>query len=263
MTRLANANARANWSDLVVESANSATLGRAEVSSWRARIGARLAREETNLQLSELAERTQMILTGLALANTSKRLLNSCFSFFTQFEQALTKSLISSLGELMVAIKMVQETFRSVTGAVTEVCLRSGQHTQFLVLNIIQGLKKGLVSDKKYSDERIDILSCLLIAEKVLAGPVTRQRTAVATVAITLAAGGRFGVKEEDWGRAGGGPGLQLGELARQADPQLGLLLHGGRLALPPGQINLLDSILPSLVVTLDTMFDQQNVLNK
>ena len=54
------------------------------------------------------------------------------------------------------------------------------------------------MSDRKYSDERIDILSCLLIAEKVLAGPVTRQRTAVARVAVTLAAGGRFGVREED-----------------------------------------------------------------
>ena len=169
-----------------------------EVNTWRARIVARLAREETNIQLTELTERTQMILAGLVLANNSKKLLNSCFSFFTQFEQPLTKSLISSLGELMVAIKTVEETFRSVTGAVTQVCVRSGQHSQYLVLNMIQGLKKGLVSDRKYSDERIDILSCLLIAEKVLAGPVTRQRTAVATVAITLAAGGRFGVREED-----------------------------------------------------------------
>ena len=169
-----------------------------EVTSWRARLTTRLAKVESNLQLAELAERTQMILSGLALANTSKLLVNVCLNFFTQFEQPLTKSVISSLGELIAATKMIQETFRSVTEAVTEVCLKSGQHAQFLVLNIIQGLKKGLVSDRKYSDERIDILSCLLIAEKVLAGPVTRQRTAVATIAITLASGGRFGVKEDD-----------------------------------------------------------------
>ena len=92
------------------------------------------------------------------------------------------------------------------------------------------------------------------------ARPVPLRESLLELLATGLRTAG--GVKEEDWGRAGGGPGLQLGELARQADPQLGLLLHGGRLALPPGQINLLDSILPSLVVTLDTMFDQQNILN-
>ena len=169
-----------------------------EISAWRARMSARLTRDLTNLQLADLAERTQLVLAGISLANTANLLTNSCVNFFTKFDQPLTKSVISNLGDLMVAVKMIQETFRSVMGSVTEVCVRSGQHTQFLVLNLLQTVKKGLVSDRKYSDERIDILSCLLIAEKVLAGPVTRQRTAVATIAITLASGGRFGVKEDD-----------------------------------------------------------------
>ena len=169
-----------------------------EISAWRARLTSRLPRDLTSLQLSDLAERTQLVLAGLGLANTANLLTNSCINFFTKFEQPLTKSVISSLGDLLVAVKMIQETFRSVTGSLTEVCVRSGQHTQFLVLNLLQTVKKGLVSDRKYSDERIDLLSCLLIAEKALAGPVTRQRTLVARVALSLASGGRFGLKDED-----------------------------------------------------------------
>ena len=169
-----------------------------EISAWRARLTSRLPRDLTSLQLSDLAERTQLVLAGLGLANTANLLTNSCINFFTKFEQPLTKSVISSLGDLLVAVKMIQETFRSVMGSVTEVCVRTGQHTQFLVLNLLQTVKKGLVSDRKYSDERIDLLSCLLIAEKALAGPVTRQRTLVARVALSLASGGRFGLKDED-----------------------------------------------------------------
>ena len=169
-----------------------------EISAWRARLTTRLPRDLTALQLTDLAERTQLVLAGLGLANTANLLTNSCINFFTKFEQPLTKSVISSLGDLMVAVKMIQETFRSVTASVTEVCVRSGQHTQFLVLNLIQTVKKGLVSDRKYSDERIDILSCLLIAEKALAGPVSSQRTRVARLALSLASGGRFGLREED-----------------------------------------------------------------
>ena len=169
-----------------------------EISAWRARLTSRLARDLSNLQLADLAERTQLVMAGISLANTANLLTNSCLNLFTKFDQPLTKSVISSLGDLMVAVKTIQETFRSVTSSVTEVCVRSGQHTQFLLLNLIQTVKKGLVSDRKYSDERIDLLSCLLIAEKALAGPVSRQRTLVAGLALSLTSGGRLGLKDED-----------------------------------------------------------------
>ena len=48
----------------------------------------------------------------------------------------------------------------------TEVCMKAAQHAQFLVLNLLQQSKRALVSDKKYSDERVDVLSCVLLAER-------------------------------------------------------------------------------------------------
>ena len=59
-----------------------------------------------------------------------------------------------------------QATFRDLLGPVTEVCMKAAQHAQFLVLNLLQQSKRALVSDKKYSDERVDVLSCVLLAER-------------------------------------------------------------------------------------------------
>ena len=76
--------------------------------------------------------------------------------------------------------------------------MKSAAHAQFLVLNILQQCRKSLVSDKKYSDERVDVLSCVLIAERLLAGPVTSERVRVTRLAVSLCSGGRFGIRDED-----------------------------------------------------------------
>ena len=44
--------------------------------------------------------------------------------------------------------------------------MKAAQHAQFLVLNLLQQSKRALVSDKKYSDERVDVLTCVLLAER-------------------------------------------------------------------------------------------------
>lgn len=82
---------------------------------------------------------------------------------------------------------------------VIDICMKSSQHGQFLILNILQQIKKTLLmSDKKYSDEKVDVLSCVLVGEKVLAGPVTPQRIRVANVAVSLCSGGTRFIKEDD-----------------------------------------------------------------
>ena len=58
---------------------------------------------------------------------------------------------------------------------IKEISMKCSQHSQFLILNILQQNKKILVSDKKYSDERVDMLSLVLMAETSMAGAVTKQ----------------------------------------------------------------------------------------
>ena len=172
----------------------------ASLAAWAVRMeeSFRPCSGQAGLQLTEITERAELAVRGLALARNASTTLSSTLGLFLGLEQPLTKSAIVSLGDLVVEIKTVEETIRRLWSAVGPVCRRAAQHTQFLILNLIQQIKKQIVSDKKYSDERLDLLSCLLIAEQAMAGPASLQRHRVASLAISLAGGGR-GLREEEW----------------------------------------------------------------
>ena len=47
--------------------------------------------------------------------------------------------------------------------------------------------QKGVVQDKRYSEKHLDILSSLVLAEKALHGPGTKERRLVARLAVSTA----------------------------------------------------------------------------
>ena len=156
------------------------------IASWVVRLRTRLGRPEAAdaAQLTDLADTSVLVLAGLQLAAAASSLLNTSTNLYCKLDHPLTKTAIASLGDLMVHVKLVearlqgclhpvltfsllrQATFRDLLGPVTEVCMKAAQHAQFLVLNLLQQSKRALVSDKKYSDERVDVLSCVLLAER-------------------------------------------------------------------------------------------------
>lgn len=46
--------------------------------------------------------------------------------------------------------------------------------------------KKRVISDKKYSEQRLDVLSALVLAENTLNGPSTKQRRLVVSLALSV-----------------------------------------------------------------------------
>lgn len=55
--------------------------------------------------------------------------------------------------------------------------------SEFLCLFVI---KKRVISDKKYSEQRLDVLSALVLAENTLNGPSTRQRRLIVSLALSV-----------------------------------------------------------------------------
>jgi WASH complex subunit 7 len=183
----------------------------AAVAGWVAGVAAHgLAGEQgAGLQLAQLGERVELVVTGVELARGGAALLASTLSLFRGLEQPLTRSALASLGEVVVEVQRVRAELRDRRQEIAALALAAQQHAQFLILNLVQQAKKGLVSDRKYSEARLDTLSCLLLAERAMAGPATPQRLEVARVGLGLAgAGGRGGLREEE------GRGLQE-QLAR------------------------------------------------
>ena len=206
---------RKNWlasrmTSITTDSRSLAT----NTASWIVKLRTRLSKDSSGDHLPDLADSTLLILSGLEMARSARNNLNFCLNACCKLDHPLTKSAISSLSDLMASLKKIevrylhcrilflkdicQETFRNQMPKIIEICMKSAAHAQFLVLNILQQCRRSLVSDKKYSDERVDVLSCVLIAERLLAGPVTSDRVRVTRLAVSLCSGGRFGIREED-----------------------------------------------------------------
>lgn len=47
-------------------------------------------------------------------------------------------------------------------------------------------LQKRVISDKKYSEQRLDVLSSLVLAENALSGPSTKERRLVVSLALCV-----------------------------------------------------------------------------
>ena len=170
------------------------------MANWVAGVGSKLVETPSGeLQLAELGDRVEMIAAGTALAQSGVHSLASTLSLFQGLEQPLTRSALASLGEVVVEVKRIEKTLKRHRQEIAKLGLAAQQHAQFLILNLIQQAKKGIVSDKKYSEARLDILSCLLLAERATTGPPSPQRLRLCLLSVAMAGAGRGGLKEEEW----------------------------------------------------------------
>lgn len=55
-----------------------------------------------------------------------------------------------------------------------------------LTLSCWYSLKKRVISEKKYSEQRLDVLSSLVLAENALSGPSTKERRLVVSLALCV-----------------------------------------------------------------------------
>lgn len=51
---------------------------------------------------------------------------------------------------------------------------------------MLSSVKKRVISDKKYSEQRLDVLSSLVLAENALSGPSTKERRLVVSLALCV-----------------------------------------------------------------------------
>jgi len=99
----------------------------------------------------------------------------------------MTKSNVIDLCRLIELLKSIQKAYYEKKEFLTLSKQYILQLTQRIVLSFIQNAKKRIVSDKKYSEKRLDILSGLVLAGNSLNGPPTKERLLVASYGISIA----------------------------------------------------------------------------
>ena len=99
----------------------------------------------------------------------------------------MTKSNVIDLCRLIELLKSIQKAYYEKKEFLTLSKQYVLQLTQRVLLSFIQNAKKRVVSDKKYSEKRLDILSGLVLAGNSLNGPPTKERLLVASYGLSIA----------------------------------------------------------------------------
>lgn len=99
----------------------------------------------------------------------------------------MSKSNVLELCRLLELLKSIQKAYYEKKEILTIAKQHILQLTQRILLSFIQNAKKRIVSDKKYSEKRLDILSGLVLAANALNGPPSKERLLVASYGLTIA----------------------------------------------------------------------------
>ncbi|XP_015922482.2 WASH complex subunit 4 [Parasteatoda tepidariorum] len=152
--------------------------------NWMTKMDSSLT--DTGKLLEDLNRKCSLLLQGLKLAWTINHQVKTIMNLHVSLSKPMTKTCVLALCRMIEMIKGIEGTFHRHSVVINESITHIVQHLAHLALTIINIGKKRLVSDKKYSERRLDVLSALVLAEKSLNGPGTKERRLVAYLAMSL-----------------------------------------------------------------------------
>lgn len=104
-------------------------------------------------------------------------MVTSILNLSISLDVPMTKSCILELCKYIELLKAVQLAYHEKKEFLILGKQYILQSTNRRLLAYIQAARKRVISDKKYSEKRLDILSGLVLAANALNGPPTRERS--------------------------------------------------------------------------------------
>ncbi|XP_053318537.1 WASH complex subunit 4 isoform X2 [Spea bombifrons] len=157
------------------------------VSSWMMKMESILAKEPKMDKFAEdLTNRCNIFVQGFLYACGLSNIIKTTMNLYMSMQKPMTKTSVKALCRLVELLKAIEHTFHRRSMAVADSVSHITQHLQHQALNAIAVGKKRVISDKKYSEQRLDVLSALVLAENTLNGPSTRQRRLIVALALSV-----------------------------------------------------------------------------
>ncbi|XP_071816027.1 WASH complex subunit 4-like [Apostichopus japonicus] len=155
-----------------------------QVCSWMIRMESSLT--QANTVIEDLTHKCSLFIHGLLFAYNIRNTIRSVMNLHAHMNKPLTKTAVLALCRMVEMLKSIEHTFHRGTMLVAESVTHIIQHLQFMALAAIATAKKRIISDKKYSEKRLDALSALVLVETALNGPATKERRLVANLALSV-----------------------------------------------------------------------------
>ncbi|XP_078530725.1 WASH complex subunit 4 isoform X1 [Lissotriton helveticus] len=157
------------------------------VSSWMMKMEAILSKEQRMETFAEdLTNICNIFVQGFLYACGLCNIIKTTMNLHMATRKPMTKTSVKALCRLVELLKAIEHTFHRRSMIVADSVSHITQHLQHQALHAISVAKKRVISDKKYSEQRLDVLSALVLAENTLNGPSTRQRRLIASLALSV-----------------------------------------------------------------------------
>ncbi|MGH0115685.1 UNVERIFIED_CONTAM: hypothetical protein FKN15_038008 [Acipenser sinensis] len=157
------------------------------VTSWMMKMESILAKEKRADKFAEdLSNRCTIFIQGILYAYSISTIIKTTMNLYMSMQKPMTKTSVKALCRLVELLKAVEHTFHRRAMVVADSVSHITQHLQYQALNSIATAKKRVISDKKYSEQRLDVLSALVLAENALNGPSTKERRLVVSLALSV-----------------------------------------------------------------------------
>ncbi|XP_059151833.1 WASH complex subunit 4-like isoform X4 [Physella acuta] len=172
-----------------------------DVQTLSTSVAAWMVRMETTFEkggtlMEDLNNRCIVFIQGLLHAYNISHLIRTVMNLHVILSKPMTKAAVLSLCRLVELLKSIEYTFHRRTMLVTESINHIIQYLSFKALSAIGTAKKRIMSDKKYSEQRLDVLSALVLAESAFNGPGSKERRLI--VKLAMAVGTKLKAFKED-----------------------------------------------------------------
>ncbi|XP_053377942.1 WASH complex subunit 4-like isoform X3 [Mercenaria mercenaria] len=168
----------------------------ATVTAWMVEMETSLPRGKTLME--DLHSRSLLLIQGLLYGQQIQHLVRTVMNLHVSMQKPMTKTAVLALCKLTELLKAIELTFHRKTLLISEHVHHILQRISFQIMNSIATAKKRIISDRKYSERKLDVLSSLVLAETALAGPTTKERRLVARLALALGTCSKVRAFKED-----------------------------------------------------------------
>ncbi|XP_054885135.1 WASH complex subunit 4 isoform X1 [Poeciliopsis prolifica] len=157
------------------------------VTSWMMKMESILSKENKSDKLAEdHNSRCNVFVQGILYAYSISTIIKTTMNMYMSMQRPMTKTSVKALCRLVELLKAVEHTFHRRSMVVADSVSLITLQLQSQALSAISNAKKRVISDKKYSEQRLDVLSSLVLAENALSGPSTKERRLVASLALCV-----------------------------------------------------------------------------
>uniref|UniRef100_A0A4W3I8L6 WASH complex subunit 4 n=1 Tax=Callorhinchus milii TaxID=7868 RepID=A0A4W3I8L6_CALMI len=157
------------------------------VSSWMMKMESILSKKQSMDKFAEdLSNRCGIFIQGILYANSLSNIIRTTMNLYMSMQKPMTKTSVKALCRLVELLKAIEHTVHRRTMVIADSVCHIAQYLQHQALNSIATAKKRVISDKKYSEQRLDVLSALVLAENALNGPSTKERRLVIALALSV-----------------------------------------------------------------------------